>query len=248
MKGRKLNLEGLKLLYNDNEIDSNNPELISEIERVHSNHEIPELRYYKSLGIYLDENLTFNTHFSILHKKLSRSIFIINRVKHFLPARILRTLYFSIFHSHLMYCPTILSCSSNSNIEKIFKLQKKVIRIITLSDYNAHTEPLFKSLKILPYHKLIYQANLSLMHSIHFEYSPQALHNIFPRNSDRNVNYNLRNQDDYATVRVRFNALKKFPLYALPSIWNQADNNRYISNPFSFKYALREKQIGRAHV
>ena len=33
--------------------------------------------------------------------------------------------------------------------ERLTKLQKKSVRIITLSKYNAHTEPLFKKLKLL---------------------------------------------------------------------------------------------------
>ena len=33
--------------------------------------------------------------------------------------------------------------------EKIFKLQKKAIRLISLAKYNAHTEPLFKTLNLL---------------------------------------------------------------------------------------------------
>ncbi len=33
--------------------------------------------------------------------------------------------------------------------KKVTKLQKKVLRILTVSKYNAHTEPLFKKLKLL---------------------------------------------------------------------------------------------------
>ncbi len=33
--------------------------------------------------------------------------------------------------------------------KRIVKLQKKIIRISSLSKYNAHTEPIFKSLKLL---------------------------------------------------------------------------------------------------
>ena len=33
--------------------------------------------------------------------------------------------------------------------EKNFKLQKKAIRLISLAKYNAHTEPLFKTLSLL---------------------------------------------------------------------------------------------------
>ena len=33
--------------------------------------------------------------------------------------------------------------------KRIFKLQKKAIRMISLAKYNAHTEPLFKTLNLL---------------------------------------------------------------------------------------------------
>lgn len=36
-----------------------------------------------------------------------------------------------------------------SNTNKLFKLQKKAVRIITCSKYNAHTGPIFKSIKSL---------------------------------------------------------------------------------------------------
>ena len=34
------------------------------------------------------------------------------------------------------------------NSDWILKIQKKAVRSITLSKYNAHTEPIFKTLKI----------------------------------------------------------------------------------------------------
>jgi hypothetical protein len=48
-----------------------------------------------------------------------------SRSKNFIPSRALKTLYHSLFHCHLMYCPIITSCSSPANIEKLFKIQKK---------------------------------------------------------------------------------------------------------------------------
>ena len=94
-KGRQLNLQGLSILYNDNEPFCNDPELISNIDRVYSEHPSPECRVYKSLGIYLDENLTLNYHFTCLHKKLTKAIYILSKLKHFLPPHILKTLYYS---------------------------------------------------------------------------------------------------------------------------------------------------------
>ena len=76
-------------------------------------------------------------------------------------------MYFSIFHSHLLYCPLIVNCATKTNIQKIAVMQKKAIRSITNSKSNSHTDPLFSSLNILPYHKIIYKSQLMFFHSIH---------------------------------------------------------------------------------
>ena len=44
-----------------------------------------ECRVYKSLGIYLDEFLTFDQHVMIVSKKLSNACYMLSRVKNILP-------------------------------------------------------------------------------------------------------------------------------------------------------------------
>jgi hypothetical protein len=95
------------------------------------------------LGVYLDEQLTLNKHVSHVCSKLSRANYMLRRVANFLTAKCLRTLYFSLFHSHLLYCTNILNCTSQSKLNRISILQRKAIRIITKSAYNEHTAPLF---------------------------------------------------------------------------------------------------------
>jgi hypothetical protein len=117
---------GKKLVFDYNEPNlPHDPKKISEIERVHCDHEVKEMRSYRTLGVLFDEHLTLNNHVKHLISKLNRGLFMINRVKNLLPCRALKSIYYALFHSHLLYCPIILSCTSNSNIEKIFKIQKK---------------------------------------------------------------------------------------------------------------------------
>ena len=59
--------------------------------------------------------------------------------------RLLRILYNSLIMPYLQYC--VLSWGFMS--DRIFKLQKRAVRIITCSKYNAHTEPLLKTLNML---------------------------------------------------------------------------------------------------
>ena len=44
---------------------------------------------------------------------------------------------------------------NKTNITRLEKIQKKAVRIITKSSYNAHTTPLFINNKILPVIKII---------------------------------------------------------------------------------------------
>ena len=152
-----------------------NPDLIFEIERIHNSHANPSLRSFKLLGIHFDEHLNFNANTNALISKLSRSIFFINRVKHTLTPKALKSLYTSFFHSHLLYCTNIYTCTSQTNISKIFLQQKKAIRIITKSSYNAHTAPLFERLDILPLDKVITHAKLTFMHSVYYGHAPKFI-------------------------------------------------------------------------
>ena len=54
---------------------------------------------------------------------------------------------------------------------RLIKIQKRVIRIITRSKYNAHTEPLFKTLGIL---KLEDNMKLNAL-KFYFKYTHEAL-------------------------------------------------------------------------
>ncbi len=118
-------MEGLDVVYNENDLGIQSQENIIPLDRIHNHHEQPHLRSYKLLGIDLDENLTFDLNTKKVISKLARSIHCINRVKNILPHKALIALYHPLVHSHLTYCSTITSITSNTNIQKIFKMQKR---------------------------------------------------------------------------------------------------------------------------
>jgi hypothetical protein len=131
-KGKNIDPNITKLTYNDNEPNSNNPDLIYNIEHYHNDHAKPECRSYKLLGIHFDKNLSFDYHTNYLCNKINRSLFCINRAKNFLrPQWALITVYYALIQSHLSYCPTIVSCANTGNILKISKLQKKLFALLT---------------------------------------------------------------------------------------------------------------------
>jgi hypothetical protein len=86
--------------------------------------------------------------------------------------------------------------TSQSNINRITKLQKKAIRIISNVNSIDHTEPLFCNLNVLPFDTLITQGRLHLMHSIMNNYCPDSFLNIFQTNATRNNGRLLRNDSE----------------------------------------------------
>jgi hypothetical protein len=233
----------LKLYYDDNEPNEHNANLIYELERIHNNHISPENRSYKLLGIHLDEYLTFDYHTKYLCSKLNKSLYCINRTKNFLSNKALKTLYFSLIHSHLTYCTPIIGCATNSNIQLIHKIQKKAIRIITRKAYTAHTDPIFKELEILPFPKLINFTQLKLMHSIVFSYCPPSLRQIFQRNEQRDLTQNLRNAEEYAVPYPRIELFRKSLLFRLPTEWNLLPDLKLQHNRITFEISLKEHLI-----
>jgi len=127
-RGKKIDMQGKEVVYNDNEEQDQDASRIHKLDRVHNNSEKAEYRAYKLLGIYIDENLSFDRNTKALTAKLARSIYSLNRVKNVLPQRLLMHLYNALISSYLQYCIIIASDTSNKNIEEICKMQKKAIR------------------------------------------------------------------------------------------------------------------------
>jgi hypothetical protein len=238
-RGKRVDMQGLSITIDDN-IDPHNmdPSKIYTIERVYNLNPIVSERSFKLLGIHLDENLNLNSHVSHLCNKLSRALYILRQVKNILPLSSLRTLYFSLFHCHLLYCPIILSITSQSNITKIILLQKKAIRIISNASYNAHTDPLFYANQILPLDKIIIYCKVMFMHSVVYNYNLESFSNIWHTNNHRGMGIDLRNANDYTLPTVHRELFRKIPLYSLPLEWNNLGDLKFYQNRTTFKIAL----------
>lgn len=110
---------------------------------------IEEADNIKFLGIHLDNHLNFKHHISETSKKLSKSIGLLHKLKHFLPFNILKILYSSLIQPYLTYGLEAWHGTYKNYTKKIFVLQKKAIRAMNNLNYNDHTNEYFKSANIL---------------------------------------------------------------------------------------------------
>ncbi len=81
---------------------------------------------------------------------------ILNKLKHFLPLNTKVLICNSLILSHLNIC--ILAWGYQC--DRIFKLHNNIVRIVSLSKCNAHTEPIFKTLKLLKVYDILKQWEL----------------------------------------------------------------------------------------
>jgi hypothetical protein len=132
----------------------------------------------------------------------------------------------------------MIGCTNKTNSDKIFKLQKKAIRIITKSPHKAHTDPLFTQLRILKLPVVIKRSTLCFMHSIYHGYAPSTLRDHWTRGMDRELQYALRNNGDFVSPRCNYATLQTKPLFSFPDIWNSFNENKHIANKLTFKIAL----------
>ena len=148
----------------------------------------------KFLGIIIDDGLKWTNHISYIKNKIAKGFGIILRARKFFNKKTLLNLYHAFIFPYLIYCVEIWGNAANIYLDPLIKLQKKIIRVITFSQYLAHTNDLFVQLQILPFKKLVIHRIGLQMFKNHLGYIPKAVKSLFTTNSDIHK-YNTRNRD-----------------------------------------------------
>ena len=107
--------------------------------------EIEVVDDFNFLGITINKSLNWKSHVNVSCNKVLKYIAVIHRTKKYLPFSVLQTMYKSlilpiIYYGLLLWGP---------HCERLFLLQKRIMRVITNSKYIAHTDPIFKTLNLL---------------------------------------------------------------------------------------------------
>jgi len=108
--------------------------------------------------------------------------------RHLVPTNTLTVLYHSLFSSHITYGCQVWG-QNRLSIDRLFKLQKKALRIMACADYTAHTNPLFRRYHILKFPDYIYVLNCLLVHDVYHRKSPSCLKDLTDFFSDIHNHY-----------------------------------------------------------
>lgn len=101
----------------------------------------------KFLGVYIDESLSWSCQCSKVVKSLNRLVYVFLKLKSEIPCEALRSAYFASFESVLRY--GLLYWGNSSSLEDVFRVQKRVIRIMDGKPPLYPCHGIFKRQKIM---------------------------------------------------------------------------------------------------
>ena len=231
----------IEIFINNNNFNSDNPNLKFPIEQVSVSSDVPAIKF---LGVYIDPQLNFKFHISQLNSKISKALYFLRNSKNLLTTKGQTAIYYALIHCHLVYANIIWSSTKESFYKSVFLKQKSAIRIISSASYNAHTEPLFKQLNILPLPKLCLFFKLQFFQQFKQGFLPEALKNMWIPNRARYPDnlHHLRNENEIHNLTSRLSHFENFPLYCIPTLWSSFNNEnvKIQRNKIEFNQLLKK--------
>ena len=199
--------------------------------------------YCKYLGVHIDKNLNWCQNVNALCKDLNFIVWTLSRLTNVLPIGCLLQIYQSIMQPKIDYAITIWGYSSESNIDKVQRMQNRGIRaILNNYDYvNVRGIDLLSQYKIMNVkQRRDYFMSLLMFKSIH-GLAPTYMNNeiimsieVMQRQT-RNVNVN-----DIFVPDVIRNCTKSSFSYCGPVIWNSLpDDIKECASLISFKSKVK---------
>lgn len=196
----------------------------------------------KYLGIIIDENLKWENQINNVSTTLSRNIGAMSRVKFYLSSKHLLLLYNTLILPYLNYCAAVWGSNYPSKIDKIIKLQKRVVRIIDKKPFFFHTKDLFIKYKILKFPDVVkVQQAVILLNYLKGEL-PNIIHEMFKLHVPVNTRAIKHFQIPHASTNYRLFSLS----VSAPRAWNSMvtslfkDITEVPTQKFTFKKYLRE--------
>jgi len=188
------------------------------------------------LGVTIDPSLTWKSHIDKIKKVISPKVGIISRIRHYVPRSILILLYNTLILPHLTYCVEIWGNAYPTLLSPLLRLQKRIVRLITFSEFYAHSAPLFRQLGILELnnlcklHSCLFIFDLKHKHLAHdiSHYFDQQLHR-YPTKASSDGNLSIPKTNLSITQHnIKFSTVKHWN--SLPAYLKNTHNRTHFKS------------------
>jgi hypothetical protein len=195
----------------------------------------------KFLGINIDHNLKFEIYVDQLCSKLSRSVGIMRRVSPLLPARLMKSLYYSLIHSYLIYSLPAWGSAGITLINRVIVIVNRAIKLLPHSPNQTSYKfnnildflNLYKYFVLLYFYQIISSNNESYFHDRLVIEQPHHVHQT-----------RFKTNEKLSLPLYRLSQCQRSFLYRAINYWNDLPLPLRNINTFDvFKYKLKKHLI-----
>ena len=166
----------------------------------------PRVHSISCLGVKLDEILNWEEHIDMVCKKVGTGVGILRRIKPYVPANILISIYNALIQPYFDYCSPLWGVCNKTLRDSLQRLQNRAARIIAGVSYESRSADVLRS---LDWEKVLNDSA-----------APTLKDSFIDRNISQNT-YNLRNsQTDLSLPKPNKEFLKRSFKYSGAYLWN----------------------------
>ena len=198
----------------------------------------------KFLGVLVDESLTWKVHIDYTAGKVSKCIGILSKGKAHLKTKTLTMLYYAFAYPYLSYCNHVWGNTCSSYLDKLFTLQKKLVRLIYNASYDANTGKIFSNLKIIKIHDINTLLTAIHMYKYHHGLLPDCINGMFTSNNATH-NYSTRHGNHLRIPKHNTNIRRYSLAMSGPKVWNTIPIATQNMSPVMFKQKLKDQILSK---
>ena len=201
--------------------------------------EIEQSESIKYLGVVLDDKLNWKAHLKYLKAKLSRSCYIMSKLRYYLDTSTLKMVYYSLFYPHVQYCISAWGGAATSHLKTIVIMQKRIVRYVCRVPALTSTNSLFVKTGILKLNEIFNLQVCKLMLNTlrgfevdHSCFTPISIVHSHNTRHSKNNNFVV----ERPRTRLGLNSFR----YLGPKLWSSVPENLKKLKIDKFKYSYKK--------
>ena len=182
---------------------------------------IPRVHSISCLGVKLDETLNWDEHIEMVCKKVGAGIGILKRIKPYVPANTLISIYNALIQPYFDYCSPLWGVCNKTLRDNLQKFQNRAARIIAGASYEIRSADVLRTLDWENLETRWHLTKAKFLYKVLSNSAAPTLKDSFISRNTLLNNYNLRNsQTDLTLPKPNREFLKRSFKYSGAYLWN----------------------------
>jgi hypothetical protein len=184
---------------------------------------IEQVKKYKYLGMYIDEKLSFDDHFTCLKGKLSHMCGYFYSIRSLVSINVLKSVYYGLVYPHLLMHIIAWGGAPPTKIRNLQIAQNKIVRCITPATLNLSTVQSYDYLEFENIQE-IYDSQALLFFYRWYILGQYVEWNSFLPDLNYAHDYNVRTNQNLRLPLPRLNTDRQSVVYYGITLWNNLPN------------------------